>query len=603
MRCEKCNLKDGVDEKDILLDYIKNDCSYCKKVKEKINSYSEIAQIIYEKDIESWLYSNTLVMYEENIIYGNSKEYDLYRASGETKIKDICFKCNIENFVARTKKEKEMVIYKLLGTLYDSLYKIIDINPDAAFIGILTCLEFNRYITAILISGLMKNFINNDTEFSRLGRMINQTFYMLLSCKNFAKQSNLKMEPSFDTIYCDFESQLAFDKLCFEYGIEAIQYRQKLNGKNDNNFNKSNYFEILSLLRAIIGLRSTYVEYIEGYYKNHDLIIINGYMTNVNLFSGYEDNYIENITLKEMNEGFVKHKEEFNKILLECKGFTIDTIIRISESIQKNYLIGDEVLIGNLEIWIKLFMKFGSCNMDEATSVMNEFIFWPDGKIIYSMESRKEKRITRKPIVKYQDMYYSIVDLLIYSLNMYISVLANGDFKDEKLHSKLQSLYKSINDEFEFEIYKLLKQELLIEKIKYNVGQKGIRVKRITIELPGQIDVLAIYDNKIFVIECKNFDLKTESKSVANEYVKLTKESQDSFQIKLYNKIKVIKDNKEIVAEFLGEENPDAIAKEPIGVIVTNMFTMATMAKDIKFNIVTKDKLITWIKNGTNQSS
>jgi hypothetical protein len=74
-------------------------------------------------------------------------------------------------------------------------------------------------------------------------------------------------------------------------------------------------------------------------------------------------------------------------------------------------------------------------------------------------------------------------------------------------------------------------------------------------------------------------------------------------QIKLEDKINIIKANKEIVAKFLGEENPDTIDKEPIGVIVTNVFTIATMAKDVKYNIITKDKLIEWIKNSIDKCS
>lgn len=52
MRCEKCNFYGEIDEKDVLLDYIKNNCTYCKGIKEKFNLYSRIVETMYEKDIE-----------------------------------------------------------------------------------------------------------------------------------------------------------------------------------------------------------------------------------------------------------------------------------------------------------------------------------------------------------------------------------------------------------------------------------------------------------------------------------------------------------------------------------------------------------------------
>ena len=605
MRCDKCNFYGEIDEKDILLDYIKNNCTHCKGIKEEINLYSKLAETMYEKDIENWLYSNTPVIFDGNIIIGDLKNYEFPRALGETKIRDICLKYNMNNLVARAKDEKKTVIYKLLGTLYDDLFRIIDINPEAILIGILTCLEFNRYISAILVSGLMKSFINNEPQDSKLGRMINQTFQMLLSSKNMAEMNGIKMDLNFDSIYCELESQFAFDKLCFEYGIEAVHYRIEKNNRTDdeNNFNEYNYFEMLSLLRAIVTLRSAYIEFIDGYYRDHDLIILDGYFTDGNLFSGYENNYIENMTAQQINKSFIRHKEEFNKVLSAYKGFTIDTIQRISEAVQHNYIIGNEILIGNHETWIKLFMKFGLCNLNEAVAVFNEFIFKPANNMIYSVKSRKEDRITRKPIVKYDNIYYSIVDLLLYSMNLFIIGIFTGDFKDKEFNSKFQELYENINIDFEYEIYNLLKHELFIEKLKYNVGQKDIRINKIIVEIPGQIDIIAIYAKKLFVIECKNFDLKIDPKSVANEYGRLTKETRESVQIKLEDKINIIKANKEIVAKFLGEENPDTIDKEPIGVIVTNVFTIATMAKDVKYNIITKDKLIEWIKNSIDKCS
>lgn len=107
----------------------------------------------------------------------------------------------------------------------------------------------------------MKSFINNDPQDSKLGRMINHTFQMLLSCKNIAEENGIKMGLKFDKLYCEFEGQLAFDKFCFEYGIEAVYYRIEKNDKNydRNNFSGYNYFEMLSLLRAIVTLRSTYI--------------------------------------------------------------------------------------------------------------------------------------------------------------------------------------------------------------------------------------------------------------------------------------------------------------------------------------------------------
>lgn len=598
MRCKKCHLTNEVDEKELLLDNIENNCIFCNEIKEKINSYCELGYIIYEKDIENWLYLNTPVFYEGHMLIGNSKKFDFPRASGEGKVREICQQNNIYNIILISKEEKKDTLCKILEALYDDLFGLIDINSDAVLLGLLTCVELNRYFSSILISGLMNQFSGNEPENSKLGKMVIQTFSMLLHLKKISEENDIKASFDFNEIYCKFESQIAFDKQCFEYGIEATIHRASKNKKtyNKSKFNSGVFFEIICLLRAIMLIRTTLIEYTEGYYKEYNLVIQNGEVINEDIFKGYEDNYIENMTAQQ-HDFFDEYKDRFNEILYVTKGFKIDTLQKILSSLEDNYLVMDEILIGESETWIQTFMKFGTCDLNEATAIFNEFVFCPDDDLIYSIKSRKENRIMRKSIIKSDNLYFSIVHLMSFSIYLFIVAIMSGDFNDQKFISKFQDLYKEINDKFEYEICNMLKEKLHTNKVKCKIGQKCIKVDGITLEIPGEIDVMAIYNNTIFIIECKNFDLKIETKSMANEYSKLTKENNDSFQTKLENKIKVIKENKNMVARFLGEENPDNISTEPIGVFVTNMFSFATLANDTKYKIVTKNELVGWITN------
>lgn len=78
--------------------------------------------------------------------------------------------------------------------------------------------------------------------------------------------------------------------------------------------------------------------------------------------------------------------------------------------------------------------------------------------------------------------------------------------------------------------------------------------------LSGQIDVLALIQGKLFVIECKDNPFKFNAKAVGNELNKFRKVNKGSYQYKLKNKIQDVVNNWDSVMNYLGVLDPNTAA-------------------------------------------
>lgn len=90
--------------------------------------------------------------------------------------------------------------------------------------------------------------------------------------------------------------------------------------------------------------------------------------------------------------------------------------------------------------------------------------------------------------------------------------------------------------EFENVVLDVLKSAFSGASIKGNLREADLMKYMNLYDFPGQIDNILLYGHKIFVIECKNFTLKTDVRSIANEYSRLTKFNSNSIQGKMHKK-------------------------------------------------------------------
>ncbi|NSL46435.1 NERD domain-containing protein, partial len=147
-----------------------------------------------------------------------------------------------------------------------------------------------------------------------------------------------------------------------------------------------------------------------------------------------------------------------------------------------------------------------------------------------------------------------------------------------------------INEEFEVEIYELLKNSLS-KKILYNFTKIGSKPP--FIEPPGQIDILLYYQYNLYVIECKNYDLKTNIPSVANE----VKRIQNDEIGKLEKKVRFVKENLRSILPLIGVDILEADSIENVtGLFVTKNFSVGELLTN-QLPIINYSSLIDWIKS------
>ena len=129
---------------------------------------------------------------------------------------------------------------------------------------------------------------------------------------------------------------------------------------------------------------------------------------------------------------------------------------------------------------------------------------------MYKIENHKNKnlndknRVLRKSIIKLENQYLINNFLFLSSLNFLLEDIKNRYLPDDIIKSaKLDKSYNSLNDNFEIKILNMIENEISNLWIKPNIDLVGS---------PGQIDILCINNIKILIIECKNLNLKFNTK-------------------------------------------------------------------------------------------
>ncbi len=314
----------------------------------------------------------------------------------------------------------------------------------------------------------------------------------------------------------------------------------------------------------------------------------------------YSKVYVNEIQ-NETQEDVEIYEKRINIILRKIKGFDFNTIRDFLNGIQRHCCVADDYLIGGRSSWVQAIMDCCHCNETVADSVFKEFLFEIDEKKLFSEKARNEYRAMRKCIFKYKDAYITVVNLLLLALENWICGVYNNDFNEKIMESNLKEVQGAIDADFEVEVYKLLKDELNGSTRRKNINTKDIAYGKKIVELPGEIDVLLFYNNKIFIIECKNIGLKFEPKASANEYNKFVRKDKKSFQARLDGKVKKLKENVESVLHFLsvGKEQIDYDKIEVCGVFVVKYFTDVCLIDTKGYDVVLSSQLCKWIREKT----
>ncbi len=589
MWCTECR-RESADIKKLLLNEVA-DCKCCQQMAATIEELTFISKISYEEIIKNGILKETPIYDKGHLIFANTRKFKFDDYNGESYIHEICQTLNLEENKIIVKKEKYTIFNMIIGKIYDDLYVECSGVENGTIILLLTALEYNRYITNGLITWLKGTNLAEDANDSLMGGII-QTLDMYKSFSNVRHQKLIKYE----TLYCNLESQMSIDKLAFEYGLEAIELkRKKLHNsdiKNDVNFKK-----IIQILRALCIINCLKIEYTEGRLKEKELSIDKDGKLILNYLSkNYSAEYVKEMKDTHDNGIAEKYVKSINHILDNYKGFNAETIKKIINTIQNNCKIGDEFLVADKSSWLNIIQTSCSCSREMANNIFEEFIYRVDKKKVFSEKTRIEYRAMRKCFFEYDNRYITIVNLLSLAMINWILYMYSGEIEDDILKKKMQKIYERIDTEFEKYVFGHIKDEFKVETIKWNIENIQINNGNKNLKLPGQIDVLLYINNKIFVIECKNLELKSDPKSSANEYNKLTKTGNKTFQDKLHKKVSTIEQNKDDVLDFLTVNNMKNEFVETIGVIVVKTFTDASIGKAEKYEVVSVSNICEWIK-------
>lgn len=576
-------------------------CAYCKYISNEIDSICLKSRSEYQHDIIQWLSSNTPIKDGNNLIMANSREYRFPRFDEDQLISEIIRQLELDNKIFTTNEEKYSAVNKILGLLYDDFFDKIRSNTIQCLIDFLSCLEYSRFMANTIVLWLKDNAQEREPTQDKLVNIVIDTFNLIKTFETFNQYmiNNLDI----NKLYLSFENLLALDRLSLEHGIELavskIQ-KEKVFFSEEINNRPTVFGETLRSLRAISTIKSIKTEFTEGINKDIPLIFNSvGEVTNEKIYNNLAQTYINDMTHQKSIYDFNNYNETIDNIVKDNLGFSLNTIQTILKKSQPIFTVGDDFLAGDTLSWCKALEELGDCNSEEAASIFKYFTYSILNMDIYGNQSRKNNRIMRKPIVVIDDVAICVVNTFSFALMGFYYDVFDGELQDENLIQALSVVHNKIDLDFEDAVFNEIRSAFINSDysiVKKNIKELDIQTKKDEIiRFPGQIDILLLYKNKIIVIECKNFNLRIDPKSVSNEFGKLTKNNPKSIQAKLDKKVNWIKENIVPVAKFMGGDC--SVEYSIVGVITTSHFSLLSVEQNLKYPIVTWTNLCDWIQN------
>lgn len=562
-----------------------------KNIKDFIDGWAAFSIAKYREVLTNGILNITPIYYNSKLIVANAKLYEFNDYNVEIYISEICKVYGFSGVAIKDKQEKYDFLNKLLAIVYDDFYKECDGKWDEVLIGLLSILEYNRY----LMNGLALSLVDQET-FSLENDLLMSKILQTLDMYKILPEEMQCQFIRFEELYFMLENMLALDKRSIEYGIESLEYKRCKGEKLI--INKEVRLEkIIQIMRGMTLLNVWKVEFTEGRYKDTKLKFDKeGKVVFDKKIADYPVNYVQSVSDIEMEE-YEKYDTKINHILEVEKGFSLIDIKEIIHGIKIRCGIGDEFLIGDEYQWISAIKNCCKCSEEIASRILREFIYFVDQDKMFTNKTKYDNRAMKKCIFLFGNKYISIVNLFSLSLVTWLNGIYTGEMDDEKIKRKLQEIYEQIDNDFEKQVCALLKNELSIETIRWNIHERDILFNREVIVLPGQIDVLLYINKKIFVIECKNIGLKSDPTASSNEYKRLTKLSKKSFQGKLDKKVKKVEENKMAILNYLALSEEDVSQIEVVGVIVIKSFSDATLIETNSYDVVLVSNIVEWIKN------
>lgn len=570
MICSNCEKKCENEEIEYL-SHKKNKCKYCSDLSKKIDYIKETSLKVYKKNL---FYKITSL--DDNI--NNINEYILNK--------------NFKSEEVRDKYEILRILYQIVGLVTDDINYIINKNPSAFLISVLSFLEYNMFLT-IQTFEMIENFNNERFETynnDELSMMLSEIFV------NFRYKNKEEIE----TFIGRIKQILTKDKQSIQYSIKIINKEIYKNKRSKELFEKlsieySEIENILNLIEIYEEINSIAEAYCHGIYNIESLKIDkNG------ICIKYEDdkfdyNYEKEIDILSNNEVFSKNPIEFDEKLDEILdkhfGIKLNNIINAHKKLVSLYDKEiDNFFVGTYNSFVNLFKNIMNIDKDKAQKIVKIFI--ADYNNIDNTWIN-ERALQKCLLILFDDILCVPIDILAISILNFSNIMLSGKTSDDPIRREIQALNRKLNDKFEIDVANLIKDNFFNSKVKVNVSkiENFSDGEKYRIILPGEVDVLAFINGYIYVIECKDFNIKIDFREDKNERRDLKKAEK-----KLYKKIEELNKNINYLIKYLDIDKSKLKDKEIRGIIVTSGISRFNFSKEGIYPIKNVKSLINFIK-------
>lgn len=568
-------------------------CDKCQNVMQLIRNYAKKSHGLYHLDLQKKFKLIAPIFTGNELIVENPKFIDDGYNEDEI-ISETTIYLNLNNSTYKDKQSIMTVSSQIMGQLIDLINNLISDNPKGYLIAFLNLLEYNVHLTMITIGWIndRDNKINIEEITDSFGRII---------IKSLKFQKDYNFMGQFEGMYKEWESVLSYDKLAFQYGIEILAYLVNKKPSVHGELDPIKFGKLISTIRAVYKVLHSR----DSADEDQELIIDKfGNILGEEILDHAERSkeYVEAMVGRRVSSLGETAMNEFNIVCRKHIGISLDDIYKFLNRLREFYLNSDDFIIGSIDYLQKLIKLLLQCS-DKESEMFLSFIL-SSKKDNFSFATSTTLRINRplrKCLIPIEDDIIACpISVLEFSLiGLYMDII-EGTLPDSLFQKELFKIVNTfVHERFENEVILHLQNSFPDAIVKGDIKEKTIYdivTGKGFVQFSGQIDVLMLLRNKVFILECKDPGLKFTTKAISNEVHKFTKLSRGSYQTKLNSKVDEIYNNWDSVLNYFGVLEISKIDKhKPIALFVTDTFSVASLEKDLPNPVVPFTKIIQWI--------
>ncbi|MGY3779521.1 nuclease-related domain-containing protein [Isobaculum melis] len=477
-------------------------------------------------------------------------------------------------------------IYDLLNFFYNILKEklddLIEQSMHVYLFSLQQMLDYNIHMTL----NLSELFSGKDIEYKKIEEQVSRDIcYTFWYHKQYFKSKGKQINEA--TLYLN--NLLARDKQAIQKSISYILSKKQLVDADEiSDSNSFDFVELLNTSRAIILV----LELLDIFKTNKKtkIRVTDDYLYLKNSDSRVKDNCLEE-QIKKVSIGhnitdYETFQAEISPVCQKYLGLEISEIdILISRLREKMNIFS--YVTGTSDDISKLISDISKLELRNVKLLINQLLH--SQEYMNNSGFSNYQRYLRKPLIPYGNNYYCVqIYILIFTLIGLIEDIKYGLVENPKFKKDLENHVQSMQNIFEYNVAKIIENELPKSKIICDVPQNAIE----GIHLYGQIDVLVLYNRNVIVIECKALPMKYDMKSQVNASGKINRE----FQNKINKKVLNLRERKSYVEKFFEGEKINKIR----GVIVLKYPISSTESTDnLKFPVIHVSELIEYIKENS----